>query len=115
MPEINNAQLTKFCNEVLRIQSDAIARVDMLIPGIIAEYNAKNLGTVIDSGGAGELITDGSVTDGRTRVVGGDVYNLITLLTDLKAFFDAGGAGRRVVLAKWQVNGLKAKVEVQQG
>lgn len=101
MAEINNAQLTAFCNEVLRPVANVIAGADRHVASQIAEYNAKDLGTVINNGDSSNLITDGSVTDGRTRCTGGDVFNLITLLTDLKAFFDANSGGRRDVLMKW--------------
>jgi hypothetical protein len=105
MPEIDSPQLRSFCNEVLRPVADALAELDQRAPGIVAEYNQKLLGTVINAGGSTNLITDGSETDGRTRVAGGDVYNLITLVEAFRAFIDA--SGRRDVLAKWQVNGLR--------
>jgi hypothetical protein len=105
MPELDNPQLRTFCNEVLRPAADAMARLDLIAPGIAAEYNQKLLGTVIDSGGSSNLVADGSAVDGRTRVAGGDVYNLITLIAAFRTFIDA--SGRRDVLAKWQVNGLR--------
>lgn len=105
MPELTNAQLVAFSNEVLRPIADAIARIDAIAPGIRAEYDAKGLGTIIEAGGPTEMIADGSAADGRTRVTGGDVYNIITLVDGLRTWVDA--SGRRAVLAKWQVNGLR--------
>ena len=105
MPEINNAQLTEFCNDDLRKIADALARADMLLPGLRATYDQRGLGSIIDAAGSSNLVTDGSAVDGRTRVTGGDVYNLVTLIDDLRTFFTA--SGRRDVLAKWQVNGLR--------
>lgn len=101
MAEIDNPQLRSFCNDSLRRVSNQLADIDQKLTGIIAEYNAKGLGTIINDGGSSNLIADGSASDGRTRVAGGDVYNLITLLTDLQTFVTQG---RRDVLAKWQVN-----------
>jgi hypothetical protein len=105
MPELTNPQLVAYANEVLRPAADALARLDAKAPGMRAEYDAKNLGTAIEAGGAVNLIADGSATDGRTRVAGGDVYNLVTLIDDFSTWVSANG--RRDVLAKWQVNGLR--------
>ena len=104
MAEIDNPQLRAFCNDSLRVIADQLARIDQVTPGLREEYDAKNLGTIINDGGPSNLITDGSATDGRTRVEGGDVYNLITLVDDLRAFITEG---RRDVIAKWQVNGYR--------
>lgn len=104
MAEINDPQLSAFCNDSLRVIADRLAAIDKDLAGINEEYQAKNLGTVIDVAGSTNLITDGSQTDGRTRVAGGDVYNLMTMLTDLQTFLTPG---RRDVLAKWQVESYR--------
>lgn len=105
MAELSNPQLVNLSNEYARPVADDIAALDVLQAATLATYAARDLGTIINAGGAGELVADGSVTDGRTRVTGGDVFNLITLLTDLNTFLAA--SGRRDVIAKWQVNGVK--------
>lgn len=105
MPEINNPQLRQFCNESLRVIADDLAHIDSILAGLLATYNDRDLGTIINSAGASNLITDGSETDGRTRCSGGDVYNMVTLLQDLQTFITTG---RRDVLYKWQVNGVTA-------
>lgn len=102
MPEINNPQLREFCNADLRQVADLMVQIDARTADSIETYNARNLGTVINDAGAENLITDGSETDGRTRVVGGDVFNLVTLLQDFQAFLTQG---RKDVLAKWKVEG----------
>lgn len=101
--EINNPQLTDYTNTYLRVYCDKLAVVSAQITAMLGVYTARDLGTVIDSGGAGNLITDGSATDGRTRLVGGDVYNFVTLVTDLQTFLAA--SGRLSIIAKCQVNG----------
>lgn len=105
MAEIDNPQVTSFCNQSLRVLADRLATLESALPGIQSEYNAKLVGTIIDGAGSENLIADGSATDGRTRVAGGDVYNLITMIQSLQTFFDA--PGRRDVIAKWQVNGWR--------
>jgi hypothetical protein len=72
MAEINDPQLTEFCNADLRQIADVMVRLDSRTFDANATYVARNLGTVIDTGGSSNLITDGSATDGRTRVAGGD-------------------------------------------
>lgn len=104
MAELVNAQLINFTNESLRVLADNLQVLSVALPQIVAVYNARNLGTVINAGGPSELLTDGSAVDGRTRVTGGDVFNLITLAQDLVAFLTRG---RLDVIAKWQVNGLR--------
>lgn len=103
MAEHTNPQLVEFANSDLRGLADKLAALDALLAPIVATYNARNLGTIINDGGAGELIADGSQSDGRTRVVGGDVFNLITLIQDLQTFITSG---RRDVIFKWQVHGV---------
>ena len=106
MPEITNPQVVDFCNNTIRPMADLLARVDALLPGMIATYNARDLGTVINNAGAGNLIADGSEKDGRTRRTGGDVYQFINVLTKMKAAFLDDDNIRETIVG-WQVNGLK--------
>lgn len=103
MPEIANPQLVSLCNNRLRAFADLVVRLDADAEIIAGEYNARDLGTIINDAGASNLIADGSATDGRTRRSGGDVFNLVTLIQDFQAFVAA--TGRRDVLLGWQVNG----------
>jgi hypothetical protein len=106
MAEINNPQLTDHCNASLRVLGDKLTELMILTETAITEYSARNLGSIIDAAGSSNLITDGSETNGRTRVAGGDVYNFQTLLSAIVAFVDdANFPGRRDVIAKWNVNG----------
>jgi hypothetical protein len=96
-------QLTEFCNDELRQLGDKLKALDLRSAAGIAEYNARDLGTVINAGGSSGPVLDGAAVDGRTIVTGGDVFNLVTLLQDLQTFFAV--AGRRDVITKWNVNG----------
>ncbi len=98
-------QLTEFCNDELRQVADRIKALDLRSAAAVAEYNARNLGTVINDGGSSGPVLDGSASDGRTICTGGDVFNFVTLLQDLQTFFAA--SGRRDVISKWNVNGHK--------
>lgn len=99
---LDSAQLVTFCNDELRQIADDFVALKIKVDSAYAEYNAKNLGTVINDGGAQNNVLDGSATDGRTIATGGDVYNIVTLLTDFQTFLNQG---RIDVLYKWQVNG----------
>ena len=101
---LNNAQLVEFCNSELRTIADKFVALKIRVDSAYAEYNARNLGTIINDGGASGPVLDGSAADGRTIATGGDVYNIVTLLTDFQTFLTSG---RVDVLYKWQVNGSK--------
>lgn len=105
MPVITDAQVVNFANEYLRPIADQLTRIDQNIPIIVAVYNNRDLGTEIEKAGAGSTLDDGSSASGRTKRSGGDIYNMITLLQNLKEFMDV--PGRRDVVLGWQVNGLR--------
>lgn len=103
MAEINNPQLTSFCNERLRPFADRVAALDAEIPAILSTYIARSLETLITKTPA-DLIADGSDVDGRTRVIGDDVFKIIAFMNDFKAILDKLGA--RDIVFKWQVHGV---------
>lgn len=103
---LDNAQLVEFCNDELRQIADLSVQLKIRIDAAIAEYNARNLGTIINDGGSSGPVLDGSASDGRTIATGGDVFNLITLITGVKDFLEANS--RMDVLYKWQVNGNRS-------
>jgi hypothetical protein len=103
---LDNAQLVEHCNDELRQLGDMATRFITRVKAAKAEYIARNLGTIINDGGASNLIVDGSASDGRTPVTGGDVYNIQTFFNNVEAVFDAVGVAD--VIAKWNVNGHKA-------
>jgi hypothetical protein len=102
MAEHTNAQLVEFANADCRQIADEFTRLVTRTAAAKATYLARDLATPIEAVGAGNLIADGSQSDGRTRCTGGDIYNLVTLLTDFQTFMTQG---RKDVVAKWKVNG----------
>jgi hypothetical protein len=99
---LDNPQLVEFCNDELRQIADRFVALKIRVDSANSEYNARNLGTVINDGGSTNPVLDGSATDGRTVATGGDVWNLVTLLQDFQTFMTSD---RVDVLYKWQVNG----------
>lgn len=103
MPEITDPQVVAFANEKIRRGGNLGYSFYQYAKQTIQLYNAGNIGSKIDAAGDSNLITDGSQTDGRTRLTGGDIYNFITLLTAYVAFVENGAvaqADRTGVLAK---------------
>lgn len=100
---LDNAQLVEFCNAQARQIASLIVGMNIRIENAVAEYNARDLGTVITDGGSSNRVLDGSSADGRTIATGGDVWNLVTLMQDIQTFMTQG---RKDVLAKWQVHGF---------
>ena len=101
---LDNPQLVEFCNDELRQIADRMVALKIRVDAAYSEYLARELGTVINDGGSTNPVLDGSATDGRTVATGGDVFNLITLMTDFQTFMTSG---RVDVLYKWQVNGSR--------
>ncbi len=101
---LDNAQLIEFCNDELRQIADKFVSLKIRADSAYAEYNARNLGTIINDGGSSGNVLDGSATDGRTIATGGDVFNAVTLINDFRTFMTQG---RVDVLYKWQVNGVR--------
>jgi hypothetical protein len=99
---LDNPQLVEFCNDELRQIADRFVALKIRCDAAFEEYNARNLGTIINDGGSSGPVLDGSATDGRTVATGGDVFNLVTLIQDFQTFMTSG---RVDVLYKWQVNG----------
>jgi hypothetical protein len=99
---LDSPQLVDFCNDELRQIADRFVALKIRVDAAYAEYLARTLGDVINDGGSTNPVLDGSETDGRTIATGGDVFNLITLMTDFQTFLNSG---RVDVLYKWQVNG----------
>lgn len=78
--EITDAQVIRFSNERVRTIADSLYSTYFRCKSIIDDYNAADIGTKINDGGAGNLVADGSDIDGRTRITGGDIYNLVTAI-----------------------------------
>ncbi len=90
MAEITNPQVIAFSNQQVRVMADTLYSAYYHAKSLLENYNAGDIGTKIDTAGAGNLLDDGSQTDGRTRISGGDIYNFITAATDFIAYVEAG-------------------------
>lgn len=104
---ITNPQVIAFSNSRVRPICDEMYSLYYHAKSLIADYNAGNIGTLIDSAGSGDSLTDGSETDGRTVITGGDIYNVITWAQQLVNFVENQAvttADRLTVIGKPHVN-----------
>ena len=90
MAENSDPQVVKFANEQIRPVADDLYRFYYRAQEIVNNYNAGDIGTKITAAGSAELLADGSISDGRTRVTGGDIFNLITALQAFVLFVENG-------------------------
>jgi hypothetical protein len=107
MPEINNPQVVLFANERVRTIADSLYSAYFRSKSILEDYASGQIGSLIDSAGASELVADGSDSDGRTRITGGDIYNIITALEQFVNFIEGQAvttADRTDVISKPHVN-----------
>lgn len=113
MAEITNPQIVTFSNEAGRVVSDKLAAVLVACQTFQTGWAAKGLAAAINSDPAGpaSLISDGSATDGRTRVSGNDLLNLSAsinaIVTALNVTVVVGvGTPPSTQFNKFQVHGL---------
>lgn len=105
MAEIVNPQVAKFTNERVRPTADRLYGLYYELKSAHYEYFNQGIGGLINTGGAGNLITDGSQTDGRARIAGGQVYTWVAILEAVIAALEA--SGNLDALSGIQVNGLR--------
>lgn len=109
MAEITDPQVIKFSNEEARPIADSLYKAYYKTKAFLEDYNSGNIGSKINDAGSSNLIADGSDVDGRTRIVGGDIYNLITAAQAFIDFIEGNAVAtlaRLDVIAKPHVNGL---------
>jgi hypothetical protein len=112
LAETTNPQIVAFSNTRVRPLADELFKAYNLITAFVAEYNAQGIGALITAAGASQIIADGSLTDGRSRITGGDIFLLKTYADDLKFMMEQDitatpGDGKRTALvAKVEVHGL---------
>lgn len=107
MAEINNSQVVLFDNEQVRGMADSLYKAYWQAKQFLLNYNSDSIGSLINDAGSSNLVADGSEADGRTRITGGDIYNLVTAATAFIAFVEGESvatADRTTVITKPHVN-----------
>ena len=90
MPENSNPQVVKFSNEQIRTVADDLYQLYWKAKSVVQNYTSDGIGALVTTAGDAELIADGSVSDGRTRITGNDLKNLITALSELIDYVEGG-------------------------
>lgn len=104
MAEITDPQAVVFANESVRSAADLMAQGYLRAKAAIAAYDAKGLDAVFGANGGADVVVDGSATDGRTPIVGGEVQALVQGLRDLVADFEANSSVKHNLVMKIAVN-----------
>lgn len=89
MADITDPAAIVFSNERIRQAADLMAQGYFRAKAAIAAYDAKNLDAVFGANSGGDTLADGSDTDGRTPILGGEVQAMIQGLRDFVADMEA--------------------------
>lgn len=103
MSDIDIPQVTKFCNERIRVLADQFSRSYRQANEIVAEFELKGLSQLIPDDATANIV-DGSGTDGRTPINGHDVWEMVRLSQDLIAM-GTGANTKLPTIVKVSVNG----------
>ena len=94
MAENSDPQVVKFANEEIRSVANDLVSLYWRAQRVVQAYNSTGIGAKIAAAGATELVSDGSVSDGRTRIDGNDILNIITALQQFVLYIENGAVTR---------------------
>jgi hypothetical protein len=102
MPNITNPQAVNFCNDKARVLADCLVAAkrtaDQFMIEVVRDYESQTASNV-----AADQIIDGSLVDGRQRVVHSNVAELKAVVTSFLAAMNAANVMTNT--NKWAVNG----------
>jgi len=101
--DITNVQAIKFSNEQGRPFADRFARLYYDAKLFVDQWNAQNLSAVIPNV-AGDLVVDGSRTDGRREVSGADLYGVLNRAIEIVTDFEATSSAKLNTILAVAVN-----------
>lgn len=88
MADITNVEAVRFCNEKVRPIANRLAMAYYLAKAVQNEWFANSMLDLIPNE-AGDIVIDGSATDGRHVISGAHVVNVITRSMELVADMEA--------------------------
>jgi len=86
-PQLTDAEVVKFSNERIHPIADELAQLYFRAKAIQAEYQAAGLEKKFVDG---EVLADGSATDGRHPILGQDVKAVMSLIDAYVVDFESG-------------------------
>src|SRR5690348_15835710 len=104
MANITDPTAIKFSNEQIRPIADRFMKLYYASKAASADWTAKGLGALFPNDSS--LVVDGSATDGRTPITGGDVNIIVSHLNTLIADLEASSNLKRNQIDKVAVNPL---------
>lgn len=101
MADNTNPEAIRFANTRLRVVADMLAQAYYASKAAQAEWYANNLGALFPSG---DVVIDGSETDGRHPIDGNDAANLITRASELVTDYEASSNAKLNTILNVAVN-----------
>lgn len=102
MANIVSPQAVNFCNQKARTIADLISALDRTIPQFLLDV-VRDFENVTGGNVDGDVIVDGSASDGRTQRTKLNVAELKFVAEQIKATIDVDN--RRALVNGWRVNG----------
>lgn len=97
MPDITNPQAVVFANQYARVFAESLLSTIQTARVLVAMYNAQN-GDNLFTNVATDLVVDGSEIDGRPRISGQAVRQLLTAANDILSWAATGTPSRETRL-----------------
>ena len=99
---ITDASAIKFSNEKIRVAADKLYGAYLFAKEVITDWNAVSMSTLITN--TSDVISDGSITDGRTQITGAEATSVITRLQELVTDYEASSNSKLNTVVKPSVN-----------
>ena len=102
---IADVEAVRFANEELRPAADQLAQLYYLAKSVRDQWFARGMAARFPN--TSDVVEDGSANDGRPRITGADVNNLITRLDEIVTSFEAGSNAKLNTILKVAVNPMR--------
>ena len=99
---ITDVEAVRFANEQIRPVADKLAQFYYLAKSVRDQWFARGMAARFPN--TTDVVEDGSAKDGRPRITGADVNNLITRLDEIVTSFEAGSNAKLNTVLNVAVN-----------
>lgn len=100
---ITDPTAVKFCNEKVRVMSDAMAQNYYTAKAIVNEWNATGISSLITN--TSDEVIDGARQDGRKVITGAKATSIITRAMEIISDYEAGSNAKLNTVLGVNVNG----------
>ena len=102
MADIDSPRARSFANERIRPLADKLAQAYYACRAVLDEWHAQGVSDEIPN--TGDVIIDGSATDGRRSITGAEATNIVVRATEFCADYEASSAAKRNTVLSVAVN-----------